>query len=310
MSTLSFMVSQLDRLDPKLHQPLYSTSWSRDVTVRGDINFGHMSTSFVRHTMGAVGSQSPTGKPWLSPKATALPGVTLDGERIVLPIRPLGMELSYTSIELERSQLLSTSIDQAQFDALNIFYQMTTDEMVYIGDAPLAVTGLLNDATVGAALVAADGTGASTLWTSKTTDQIIRDVNAILTAAWTNSGFTSVPNRLLISPAEYAYISNTPRATVSDTTIKRFIEMNNLSTEQNGGELMIEPVKWLTGRGAGGTNRMVAYTMDADKVRFPMIPIRRETPYNLGIHYNSPYIWAYGQMEVIYPECMLYRDGI
>jgi hypothetical protein len=55
---------------------------------------------------------------------------------------------------------------------------------------------------------------------------------------------------------------------------------------------------------------MVAYTNNEDRVRFPMVPIRRETPYYLGIKFNAPYIWAFGEVEFPYSETVIYRDGI
>jgi hypothetical protein len=74
--------------------------------------------------------------------------------------------------------------------------------------------------------------------------------------------------------------------------------------------LDIQAVKWLAGRGTGGKDRMVAYTNDENRVRFPMVPIRRETPYYLGIKFNAPYIWAFGEVEFVYPETVRYGDGI
>ena len=38
-------------------------------------------------TIGAVGTQNATGKPWISPNTTTLPGVSINGERVTLPLR-------------------------------------------------------------------------------------------------------------------------------------------------------------------------------------------------------------------------------
>jgi len=74
--------------------------------------------------------------------------------------------------------------------------------------------------------------------------------------------------------------------------------------------LNIKPVKWLTGRGASSTDRMVAYTNDGERVRFPLVPIRRETAYYHGIKFAAPYISALGEVEFVYPETIQYADGI
>ena len=309
-STLAYFVNQLDNLDKKLYEPLYSVTWGRDIKLRTGITMANESTSFIRSNIGAIGTQSASGKPWISPNTTTLPGVSINGERVTLPLRLLGQEVSYTSVELERSQLLGQPIDAQKFNALNVLYQMNTDEMVYIGDTAVGAEGLLNSTLVTAGSVTADGTGSSTLWSTKTPDQILRDVNDMITAAWQASGFAVCPDKLLLPPAQYAYIASQKISTAGSVSILTFLEDNSISLRVNGRKLDIQPVKWLTGRGAAGADRMVCYTNDEDRVRFPMVPVRRETPYYLGIKFNAPYIWAFGEVEFVYPETVIYRDGI
>lgn len=309
-STLAYYVNQLDNLDKKLYEPLFSVTWGRDIKLRTGITMANESTSFIRSTIGAVGTQNATGKPWISPNTTTLPGVSINGERVTLPLRLLGQEVSYSSVELERSQLIGQPIDAQKFNALNVLYQMNTDEMVYIGDSAVGAEGLLNSTLVTAASVTADGSGSSTLWSTKTPDQILRDVNDMITAAWQASGFSVCPDKLLLPPAQYAYIASQKISTAGNVSILTFLEDNSISLRVNGRKLEIQPVKWLTGRGTAGADRMVCYTNDEDRVRFPMVPIRRETPYYLGIKFNAPYIWAFGEVEFVYPETVIYRDGI
>lgn len=309
-STLAYFVNQLDNLDKKLYEPLYSVTWGRDIKLRTGITMANESTSFIRSNIGAIGTQSASGKPWISPNTTTLPGVSINGERVTLPLRLLGQEVSYTSVELERSQLIGQPIDAQKFNALNVLYQMNTDEMVYIGDSAVGAEGLLNSTLVTAASVTADGSGSSTLWSTKTPDQILRDVNDMITAAWQASGFSVCPDKLLLPPAQYAYIASQKISTAGNVSILTFLEDNSISLRVNGRKLEIQPVKWLTGRGTSGADRMVCYTNDEDRVRFPMVPIRRETPYYLGIKFNAPYIWAFGEVEFVYPETVIYSDGI
>lgn len=308
-STLAYFVNQLDNLDRKLYEPLYNVTWGRDINLRTGITMANESTSFIRSNIGGIGTQRAQGKPWISPNTTTLPGVSVNGERIVLPLRLLGQEISYTSVELERSQLVGQPIDAQKFDAMNIMYQMNTDEMVYVGDTDVGATGLVNSSLVTSAAVA-NGTAGTPAWVTKTPDEILKDVNDMVTAAWQASGFAACPDKVLLPPAQFAYISSQKVSTAGNVSILQFLEDNSISLRVNGRKLDIQPVKWLTGRGAAGADRMVAYTNQEDKVRFPMVPVRRETPYYLGIKFNAPYIWAFGEVEFIYPETVVYRDGI
>lgn len=308
-STLAYFVNQLDNLDRKLHEPLYNVTWGRDINLRTGITMANESTSFIRSNIGGIGTQNAQGKPWISPNTTTLPGVSVNGERVVLPLRLLGQEISYTSVELERSQLIGQPIDTQKFDAMNIMYQMNTDEMVYVGDTDVGAKGLLNSSLVTTGAVA-NGTAGTPQWTTKTPDEILKDVNDMVTAAWQASGFAVCPDKVLLPPAQLAYISSQKVSNAGNVSILQFLEDNSIALRINGRKLEIQPVKWLTGRGASGADRMVAYTNQEDKVRFPMVPVRRETPYYLGIKFNAPYIWAFGEVEFLYPETVIYRDGI
>lgn len=303
-STLAYFVNQLDNLDKKLYEPLYNVTWGRDINLRTGITMANESTSFIRSNIGGIGTQSAGGMPWISPNTTTLPGVSVNGERVVLPLRLLGQEISYTSVELERSQLIGQPIDAQKFNAMNIMYQMNTDQMIYIGDTDVGATGLVNSALVTAGSV----TGG--VWTTKTPDQILADVNEMIETAWAASGYAVCPDKVLLPPAQFAYIASQKVSTAGNVSILQFLEDNSISLRVNGRKLDIQPVKWLTGRGTAGADRMVAYTNQEDKVRFPMVPVRRETPYYLGIKFNAPYIWAFGEVEFPYPETAIYRDGI
>ena len=308
-STLAYFVNQLDNLDRKLYEPLYNVTWGRDINLRTGITMANESTSFIRSNIGGIGTQNAQGKPWISPNTTTLPGVSVNGERVVLPLRLLGQEISYTSVELERSQLVGQPIDTQKFDAMNIMYQMNTDEMVYVGDTDVGAKGLLNSNLVTSGAVA-NGAAGTPAWATKTPDEILKDVNDMVTAAWQASGFAVCPDKVLLPPAQFAYISSQKVSNAGNVSILQFLEDNSIALRVNGRKLEIQPVKWLTGRGASGADRMVAYTNQEDKVRFPMVPVRRETPYYLGIKFNAPYIWAFGEVEFLYPETVIYRDGI
>lgn len=314
-SALSFYVNQLDNLDKRLYMPLTSVSWGRDIKLRSGITMSQESTSFIQSTFAAPGTLSQgnvnTGgnMPWVSPEATAIPGVMIDGTRLVKPLRPLAREVSFTSIELERSQLLGQPIDSMKTDALNLLYQMNTDQMVYIGAAEVGATGLLNSALVTAGNVV-NGIGGSPLWSTKTPDEILADVNTLLQSTWVASAYAVCPAELRLPPLQYSLICQMKVSSAGNVSVLKYLEENSIALKINGKALNIQPVKWLVGRGVSVTDRMVAYTNEENRVRFPMVPIRRETAYYQGIRFAAPYLWLFGEMEFPYPECAQYADGI
>lgn len=309
-SSLAYFINQLENLDKRLFEPLVSVSWGRDVKLRSGITMSNESTSFIRSAFAAAGTLDSIGNmPWISAETTAIPGVSVNGEKVVLPLRLLAREISYTSVELERSQLTGQPIDVQKIDAMNILYQMNTDQMVYIGSTDVKATGLLNDASVTVTNVAA-GLSGSTLWVNKSADEILADVNSGLTASWLAAAYAICPGKLLLPPAQFSYIASQKVSSAGNVSILKFLEENSIALKVNGKALDIQPVKWLTGAGVGGLNRMCFYTNEENRVRFPMVPVRRETAYYQGIRFTAPYLWAFGEMEIPYPETLLYADGI
>jgi hypothetical protein len=312
-SSLAYFVNQLDSFDATLHQPLMAVSWGRDVQLRGNVSLANESTSFTRSNFGAGGTQNSTltnapAKPFIAPGSTALQGVAVNGERVVTPLRPLARELAYSFIDLQRSQLLGVGIDVQQMEALKMQYQLETDAMVYIGDTSVGAEGMLNSSLVTAANVAA-GVGGTT-WALKTPDEILADVNTMLSASWLASGYAVCPAELRLPPTQYGLIATKKVSDAGNVSILSYIAENSICNRINGKPLNIQPLKWLSGRGASNTDRMMCYTNDLNYLRFPLVPLQRQTAYYKGIHFLCPYVYGFGEMEFVYPETVRYADGI
>lgn len=311
-SQLAFYINQLENFDPTLHEPLISVTWSRDIKLRPGISLDFESSSFTRQGFAAPGTLNNTlsGMPWISAETDAIVKIGVNSEKIVLPIRPLAREVSYSSIELRRSQQTGIPIDQQQLSALNSSYQMNTDQMVYIGSSDVGATGLINSSLVTATTVANGAISGDTEWTGKTADEIVADVNTLIQGAWQSSAYAVCPSELRLPPVQFAYVASQKVSSAGNVSILKYIEDNSISLRVNGRALNVQPVKWLAGAGVGPSDRMVVYTNDLQYVRFPMAPIQRETAYYQGIKFFAPYVWAYGEMEFVYPETLRYADGI
>lgn len=324
-STGAYLVGELERLDQTLHAPLAAVSWPRDIDLREDVSLADDVSSFTLSTFGSAGSLGTgngigNGKAWIGKSTDQVGGVSVDISKITNPLTPWGLELKYTILELESSVKLGRPIDVQKYDAMTLKYQMDVDEQVYIGDVPAGFTGLVNSARVTASNVP-NGAGGFPQWNKKTPQEIIADVNALLAAAWAASGYAVMPQRLLLPPTQFGYLSATPMSIVGSgnggTSVLRYIQENSLLTTSGNGKLEIAPLKWLVGAGAGGTlgttgtvDRMVAYTKRKDLVRFPMTLLQRTAIQYESIYQKTTYFGKLGVVEVVYPETMVYLDGI
>ena len=85
-STLAYFVNQLDNFDQRLHEPLFSVTWGRDIKLRTGISMANESTSFTRSSFAGAGTQNATGKPWLSANSSTIAGVDVNGEPELGPV--------------------------------------------------------------------------------------------------------------------------------------------------------------------------------------------------------------------------------
>jgi len=315
-STGSFLVGELERLDPTLHDPLVSVTWSRDIDLREDVTIADEVSSFTNNSFAAAGGINPTGKAWIGKESNAITGIALDIGKTANPLYLWGMEVSFTLPELESAIKLGRPIDTSKLDGLKLKHNMDTDEMVYVGDTTVGKTGLVNSSAVTNIAAVANGAGGTPQWSTKDPDEILADVNELLSSVWEASGWAVIPTELRLPPQQYSYLVAQKNSSAGNISILKYLEENNLSGS-NGQRLNIQPLKWLIGRGVGGTpgvlntvDRMIAYTKDPSRVRYPMTPLQRTPIEYRSIWQTTTYFGRLGVMEFVYPETLGYRDGI
>ncbi|WP_066922899.1 DUF2184 domain-containing protein [Methylobacterium sp. CCH5-D2] len=308
-STGAFLIGELERLDQEDHAPLYATTWGRDIDLREDVSMGDEVSSFTNSTFASVGGTTPGGKSWASKAANQIAGIALDIGKTANPLPIWAQELKYSLPELESAIRAGRPIDAQKYTGLSIKHDMDIDEQVYIGDAELGMFGLANSPLVAASNVA-NGAAASPLWRNKTADEIVADINDVLTASWTATGYSVVPSKLLLAPLKFSYLVSRKVSEAGNISVLEYVKQNCIANAQNGRPLDIQPVKWLTGRGVGGTDRMLAYTQQKNRVRFPMVPLQRTPLEYRSLYQITTYYGRLGAVEFVYPETVAYADGM
>ena len=321
-STGAFLVGELERLDPTLHMPLAAVTWQRDIDLREDVTVADEFSSFTTTTFGSAGNLGAgngvrNGKAWIGKATDQIGGVGVDTGKTPQALTPWGLEIKYSLLELASAAQMGRPIDDQKIEALKLKHQMDVDEQVYVGDANLSATGLLNNSAMVNVVNVPNGALGSPLWSNKTPAEILADVNALITDVWSKSGFAKMPNKILLPPAQFGYISTTVISTAGTVSILKYILENNILSTSGMGKLSILPCKWLRGAGAGGTigtaggfDRMFAYTQEKQLVRYPMTMLQR-TPIQFdSIYHKFVYYCRLGIVELVYPETVGARDGI
>ena len=318
-TTGAFLVGELERLDMTMHQPLVSISFGRDIDLREDVTIADEISSFTLTTFGASGGLGTgqgigTGKAWVGKTTNQVAGVAVDIGKKTFPLTPWAQELKYDIFELESAAKVGRPIDTQKFEALQMKHQMDIDEQVYYGDVNGA-TGLTNNSLVTNVANVANGAAGTPAWTTKSPSEILADVNTALATTWANSAWAVIPERMLIPPAQYSYISTQLVSLAGTVSILKYVEDNNICAAR-GRKLEIFPLKWLVGAGQGGTigtpsvDRLMVYTKQKKYVRFPMTMLARTPVQYDGLYHKSTYFCKLGVVEFVYPETGGYFDGI
>lgn len=318
-TTGAFLVGELERLDMTMHQPLVSISFGRDIDLREDVTIADEISSFTLTTFGASGGLGTgqgigTGKAWVGKTTNQVAGVAVDIGKKTFPLTPWAQELKYDIFELESAAKVGRPIDTQKFEALQMKHQMDIDEQVYYGDVNGA-TGLTNNSLVTNVANVANGAAGTPAWTTKSPSEILADVNTALATTWANSAWAVIPERMLIPPAQYSYISTQLVSLAGTVSILKYVEDNNICAAR-GRKLEIFPLKWLVGAGQGGTigtpsvDRLMVYTKQKKYVRFPMTMLARTPVQYDGLYHKSTYFCKLGVVEFVYPQTGGYFDGI
>lgn len=326
-STGAFMVGELERLDQTLHMPLASVTWHRDIDLREDVTMADEASSFTLMNGGSPGglgqgSSVGNGKSWAGKNTTQLVSTNLDISKTVNPLRIWGEEIFYSIPELESAAKLGRPVDQQKFEFLQLKHQMDIDEQVYYGDTGTGDKGLLNSALITNHAIVANGASGHTPWVSKTPAEILADVNELTSSVWAASAWAVMPNRYLLPPAVFGYISTTTVSTAGNVSILKYLEENNITVRANrGGGMQFFPCKWLIGLASGGTlgtpggatssyDVMFCYSKEKQRVRFPMTMLQRTPIQYDGLYHKTTYFCRLGVVEVVYPETAGWRYGI
>lgn len=235
--------------------------------------------------------------------ANDLPRADVSGKEFTSPIRSIGISYGYNVQEIRSAQFSGTPLSEKKMRAAQRAHEELINRLAWAGDTEHGLPGFMTNANIPAYTVTADGTGASKLWTAKTADQIIRDVNGIINQVQTQSKGIHRANLVIMPLEQYALISSMPRSTTTDTTVLAFLQANNPG-------VMFKAVIELDAFN-GGLDRMVAgeFSIDNLQLEIPMA-FRQYSPQQSGLEFVIPAESRFGGVIIEYPLAFALADSI
>lgn len=237
--------------------------------------------------------------------ADDLPEAGVIGTQLTNPVVSIGSSYRYSHQEIRASQFANVNLPMRQAEAARRANDQLVNDLALTGDTTVQLYGFLNNPNIPVNPVPADGTGGNTEWSTKTPDQILRDMNLIVNTVFSQSNGVEMPDTLLLPLAQYTYISSTPRSANSDTTILAYFLMNNQ---------FIKRVDWLlqlAGAGTAGADLAIAYENNPNKVamQIPMA-FTQYNPQERNLEFVINCESRYGGITWYYPLSANIGEGI
>jgi len=306
----AFLSSQMLRINTEIDRQVYpSFDYSRLLFV--DTDGGMWSRGSVFY------SGDFAGKPeWMNGAGFDMPYADVSTTQFVQENHLKGIGYEWYRAELEQAALVGRDLAVDKAEAAHTVAEANIYAMVIRGDpakigAANITTGLINNAAVQTTTVPANGTGASTLWSTKTPDDVIADVNAALNAPYNGSGETLRASTLLLPTSRLQALATRRVGDGSDTVLK-FVKDTNAYTLETGLPLMIIGTRELETAGAGSSARMMAYDNSKNVLRAYLPgPHQFFEPWRKGsFTWEVPGLFNYGGVEFRRPRGAVYYDGI
>jgi hypothetical protein len=247
---------------------------------------------------------------WINGNGKDIPVADFNTQRYETAVYMAGIGYSYGWEEINQARALGIPLDVEKARIARRGYEEMVYRIATIGDAAKGFQGLFNTSGVPQAAVPNDGAASSPLWSAKTPDQIVRDLNSALIAMQSATGTVEMADTLILPVERMQSLASTARSSTSDTTILEFFERTNIYTASTGRRLTIRGVRDLLTRGSGSTARLIAYRRAPDvlKLHVPMphrfLPVQQDI-----LQFVVPGVFRLGGLDVRLPQAIRYLDG-
>lgn len=305
-AALGFLVTQTTYIEPQVYAIQYPDIQYPNL-IPVDTSAPEWVKSVTYFSTDRVGRAQ-----WFHHTAKDVPLADISREKFEIGVEMAAIGYRYTLEELGHAMMVpGTNLTVDKAAACRRAYEEFVDNIALNGDNDKNWQGLINNSAVTSVLVANSGTGSNMDWDTKTADQILLDVNAVLTGIYTTTLTVEMADTLLL-PIEALALLATRRIPDTAITIMEFLQKNNVYTAVTGQALTIRGVRGLESAGVANTARMIAYRRDPQviKLHIPMphrfLPVWQTGPMTFDI----PGIFRLAGLEIRRPGAVRYADGI
>jgi hypothetical protein len=305
-SAHAFMISQASHIETEVYKARYPAIRYPSL-IPVDTSAHPWVPSITYFSMDHVGKAA-----WINGAASDIPHADITRDKFETTVSMAGIGFGFDIQEVGQAQLLGQNLSASKGMAARRVAEEFTDNIALFGDASKGMSGLVNTATVTDGDAAATGTGSATEWSTKTPQNVLADINAVLSGIFTDTNTTALADTILVPYTQLHDIGQRLLHTNSDKTILDFVVEKNAYTMETGLPLTIRGVRGLETAGQGSVARLVAYRRSPEVLTlhmplpFQFLPLWQSGPTT----WEVPGILRLGGLDVRLPREMRYLDGI
>lgn len=241
----------------------------------------------------------------VSDYAKDYPRVDVYGKENRVAVRDIGASYGYSLKEIRRAMMAGNQLNARKALAARQTIETKINKLSWFGDAAWGMQGFINYPGTQKS-VPAGASASAKLWSGKTADQILKDIQAAITQVVETTNGVEMPNTLILPVAQYNLLAFTPYATgMQGKTLLAWIQENykQLTT--------IDWVAELKGAGAEGKDCAIFYTKDETHVTNEiLIPFEQFAPQQDGLDFKVLCQATYAGVINYYPMATIQVDGI
>lgn len=301
---LGFVVSQTSYIETQVYKTQYPDIQYADL-IPVDTSANAWAKSVTYYSSDMVGRAG-----WLHANAKDIHIADVNRSKNEVGIEMADIGYRWNLEEIGQAMMIpGTNLTSDRADAAFRAYEEFMDDLALRGKAEKNFSGLLN--YPGITMVLAANVGGHTVWTQKTADQILADINDALTGIYVATLQVEMADTLLL-PVACLTLLGTKRIDNTDVSVLDYLTTKNVYTQITGRPLMIRAVRGLETAGQNGSGRMIAYRRDPQvlKMHVPMphmfLPVWQTGP----MVFDIPGIFRTGGLEIRRPGSVRYVDGI
>jgi hypothetical protein len=236
------------------------------------------------------------------------PRVDVFGTEQTVKVKDIGDSYGYSIPEIRRAAMAGFDLEGRRAATARRAMDEKLHDIALNGDATYNLQGFIDYPGVNEYVVP-NGTDGTPQWSTKTADEILTDLNGIVTTIVEVTSGRERPNTIIMPIGQYNLIRNTRLGTNSDITVYEFFAKNNP-------DITIDWLNELDGAGdedsdLNATDRMIAYTRDEEHLTLE-IPTAFEQleEEKTGMEYTIPCHASCAGTIVYYPLSVAVADGI